>query len=127
MLRTLLSLSDWETLLGLIATGLALLSAVITMGVKLFKAGKEIVKNKDWKKVMAIADVAMTKAEAELKEGTAKLEVVLETVKAGCSEIGVNADEFIDDLKEYVEDAIKFHNDLTAAKKLQKKAEKESK
>ena len=52
------------------------------------------------------------------KRNTVKLtesklrEMVIEAVKAGCRSAGVNLDDFIDQLSAYIDDTIKFVNDM---------------
>lgn len=65
---------------------------------------------------MEIADAAMTEAERAAKEGliekTAKKQMVIDAVKAGCKAAGINLDLFIDQLSDYIDSSISFVNNM---------------
>jgi hypothetical protein len=62
--------------------------------------------------IMEMADAAMKEAERSDKSGADKKQMVIDAVKAGCKAAGVNLDVFIDQLSAYIDDTIKFANDL---------------
>jgi phage-related minor tail protein len=66
--------------------------------------------------IMEMADAAMKEAERAAKEGliekAAKKQMVIDAVKAGCKAAGVNLDDFIDQLSAYIDDTIKFVNEM---------------
>ena len=95
-------------LVGLIGTGIgAFLSIKAWIKATKEKSAKEI-----WGMMTQIADAAMKEAEASLKSGAEKKEMVINAVKAGCNAAGVQIDEFIDQLSDYIDQAIKFANSL---------------
>ena len=65
-----------------------------------------------WAMIMEMADAAMKEAERSGKAGADKKQMVIEAVKAGCRSAGVNLDDFIDQLSAYIDDTIKFVNDM---------------
>jgi hypothetical protein len=65
-----------------------------------------------WAMIMEMADAAMKEAERSGKAGADKKQMVIEAVKAGCRAAGVNLDDFIDQLSDYIDDTIKFVNDM---------------
>jgi hypothetical protein len=67
--------------------------------------------------IMNMADAAMKEAERSGRAGADKKEMVIEAVKAGCKAAGVNIDEFIDQLMDYIDQTIKFVNDMQQNKK----------
>lgn len=69
-------------------------------------------KNEVWTLIMTIADAAMTEAEESGKCGEDKKKMVIDSVKAGCNAAGLNIDDFIDQLSAYIDDTIKFVNDM---------------
>lgn len=97
---------DIGTIIGLVSAGIALLSAAVTLGFKLYTAGKQIVKDKNWSKIMKIALVAIEAAEKTGASGADKKTQVFEAVKAGSLEIGIDATPFMDDLSAYIDEII---------------------
>ena len=61
---------------------------------------------------MSMADAAMKEAEASGKAGADKKQMVIDAVKASCKAAGVNLDLFIDQLSDYIDQTIKFVNDM---------------
>jgi hypothetical protein len=62
--------------------------------------------------IMEMADAAMKEAEKSGKAGADKKQMVIDAVKAGCKAAGVNLDAFIDQLSDYIDDTIKFVNEM---------------
>lgn len=111
---------DIGAIIGLVSAGLALLSAAVGLGFKLYTVCKELVKDKNWAKIMKIALTAMETAEKTGASGADKKAQVIEAVKAACDEMGVNAAPFMDDLSKYIDEIIdvtKKVNVKAAAKK----------
>ena len=63
---------------------------------------------------MKIADEAMAAAEKTGAAGVDKKTMVVESVKASCKAAGIDADEFIDQLLDYIDQCIAFVNDMKA-------------
>jgi hypothetical protein len=72
--------------------------------------------SENWKLIMKIADAAMIEAEASMKSGEEKKQIVMDSVKEGCKAAGINIDAFIDQLDAYIEECIKFAKGLNNAK-----------
>jgi 3-hydroxyacyl-CoA dehydrogenase len=95
-------------LVGLIGTGIGAYFAVKNwITVLKTKSSQEI-----WAMIMEMADAAMTEAEKSGKSGADKKQMVIESVKASCRAAGVNLDVFIDQLSNYIDNTIKFANNL---------------
>jgi hypothetical protein len=95
-------------LIGLIGTGVGAYFAVKNwITVLKTKSSQEI-----WAMIMEMADVAMTEAEKSGKSGADKKQMVIDAVKASCKAAGVDLDVFIDQLSTYIDDTIKFANNL---------------
>ena len=69
-------------------------------------------KDQNWKLIMKIADEAMAAAEKTGAAGADKKTMVVETVKASCKAAGIEADEFIDQLLDYIDQCISFVNSM---------------
>jgi phage-related minor tail protein len=61
---------------------------------------------------MSMADAAMKEAEASMKSGEDKKQMVIDAVKASCKTAGINVDTFIDQLVDYIDQTISFVNDM---------------
>lgn len=103
-------LETTQGIITLIASGVALLGTILTLCVKLYNALKEIVKHKEWKKIAKFADAAMTAAEESGKSGADKKQMVIESVEAGCKELGIVVD--LCKLSEYIDECIEFVNKM---------------
>lgn len=99
-------------LCGLVGTGIGAFFAI--------KAWIEAFKEKDskakWTLIVQMADAAIVEAERSGKSGAEKKEMVINAVKAGCAAAGVEVDGFIDQLAEYIDQCIKFVNDMNNKK-----------
>ncbi len=75
-----------------------------------------VLKNKNkqeiWVMIMQLADAAMKEAEASMKDGETKKQMVVDSVKAGCKAAGVDLDLFIDQLSDYIDETISFVNSM---------------
>ena len=95
-------------LIGLIGTGIGAYFAVKNwITVLKTKNSQEI-----WALIMEMDDAAMTEAEKSGKSGADKKQMVIDAVKASCKAAGVDLDVFIDQLSNYIDDTIKFANNL---------------
>ena len=97
-----------SALIALIGTGVGVYFAIKNF-IKLMKSNT---KEQNWKLIMKIADAAMETAEKSGKKGADKKQMVIESVKASCKAAGINADEFIDQLVDYIDQTIAFVNSM---------------
>ena len=97
-----------SALIALIGTGIGVYFAIKNF-IKLIKSNT---KEQNWKLIMKIADAAMQTAEASEKNGADKKQMVIESVKASCKAAGIDADEFIDQLVDYIDQTIAFVNSM---------------
>ena len=110
---------DWlETANGII-TLISALIALIGTGIGVYLAVKNFIKlmksntkEQNWKLIMKIADAAMETAEKSGKKGADKKQMVIESVKASCKAAGIDADQFIDQLVDYIDQTIAFVNSM---------------
>lgn len=101
----------------ILVTGLV---GLITAGVSTFIAIKNFIKaNKGksaaeiWNLIMEIADTAMKDVEKSQLKGLDKKATVINAVKTSCLSMNVDITPFIDSLGAYIDQSIKFVNDLT--------------
>lgn len=97
-----------SALVALIGTGTGVFFAIRNF-IKLLKTNT---KEQNWKLIMSIADAAMKTAETSGKKGADKKQMVIESVKASCKAAGIDADEFVDQLADYIDQTIDFVNTL---------------
>lgn len=95
-------------LFGLITAGVSAYFAIKTF----INATKEKSAKEIWAMIMQLADAAMKEAEQSLKDGESKKQMVIDSVKSGCKAAGVNLDNFIDQLSNYIDDTISFVNNM---------------
>lgn len=110
---------DWITTANGIITLITGLMGLIGTGIGAYFAVKNwitVLKTKNsneiWSMIMEMADAAMKEAEASMKDGETKKQMVIDSVKAGCKAAGVEADLFIEQLSDYIDNTIKFVNDM---------------
>lgn len=114
---------DWITTANGIITLITGLVGLIGAGIGAYFAIKNwfsVIKTKNsqeiWALIMEIADASMKEAEKAAKEGRivkeSKKQVVIDSVKAGCKAAGIDLDLFINQLSNYIDDTIKFVNDM---------------
>ena len=110
---------DWLETANGIVTLISALIALIGTGIGVYFAIKNFIKlmksntkEQNWKLIMKIADVAMKTAETSGKKGADKKQMVIESVKASCKAAGIDADEFIDQLMDYIDQTIAFVNSM---------------
>ena len=106
-----------SALVGLIGTGIGAFFTIKGF----IKAFKEKDAKEKWALIMEMADAAIKTAEATGAAGADKKTMVIESVKASCKAAGVNLDDFIDQLSNYIDQTIAFVNDMPKAKKVTKK------
>ena len=97
-----------SALIALIGTGTGVFFAIKNF-IKLMKSNT---KEQNWKLIMKIADAAMETAEKSGKKGADKKQMVIESVKASCKAAGIDADQFIDQLVDYIDQTIAFVNSM---------------
>ena len=108
---------NWlETANGVITLVIGLVS-LLSAGVSVFFLVKTLLKtmknntaDQNWKLIMKIADAAMIQVEKSSAKGAQKKEMVIDAVKAGCKEAGIECDDFIDQLVAYIDQCIDFAN-----------------
>lgn len=110
---------DWITTANGIITLITGLVGLIGTGIGAYFAIKNwftVLKTKNsqevWSIIMTLADAAMKEAEASMKSGEDKKKMVIDSVKAGCKAAGIDMDMFIDQLSAYIDDTIKFVNEM---------------
>ena len=110
---------DWITTANGIITLITGLIGLIGTGIGAYFALKNwftVLKTKNsqevWSIIMTLADAAMKEAEASMKSGEDKKKMVIDSVKAGCKAAGIDMDMFIDQLSSYIDDTIKFVNEM---------------
>ncbi len=97
-----------SALIALIGTGTGVFFAIKNF-IKLMKSNT---KEQNWQLIMKITNAAMETAEASNKKGADKKQMVIESVKASCKAAGINADEFVDQLADYIDQTIAFVNSM---------------
>ena len=110
---------EWLKIANGILTLISALIALIGTGTGVFFAIKNFIKlmksntkEQNWKLIMKIADTAMKTAETSGKNGADKKQMVIESVKASCKAAGIDADQFIDQLVDYIDQTIAFVNSM---------------
>ena len=108
-------ISTAEGVLTLISSLLALIGAgfgVFGMVKSFVKSFKDKKAKEQWALIMSIADAGMKEAEKSLAKGEDKKALVINTVKSACKAAGINAEDFIDQLSEYIDSCIDFVNGM---------------
>lgn len=108
--------NGWVTLISLIVGLVAAIIALIPTIIKLVSALKELVKNKDWTKILVAIKSAAVTAEASGKSGADKKQMVIDSVKAFCKTIDVEVDDaLLEQISTEIDKLITEHNALTEA------------
>jgi len=108
------TVEGWVGLISLIVGLVGAIVALVPTIIKLVKTLKQVIKDKNWAKIMKMALAAMKQAEASHKDGKEKKQIVVEAVKAGCEELGIELDEkLLQDLSDYVDSLIHWHNEMS--------------
>lgn len=116
-----MSINEIITLVTLICGLIGAIGALIPTVIKLIGALKEIVKNKEWQKIIKMAYKAVESAEATGKTGAEKKEIAISAVKAACAEAGVEiTEESLTKLGDYIDELIEYFNSMSAANKTAK-------
>ena len=111
------SVEGWIGLILMFLGLIGSIAALIPTAIKLFKALKEIVKNKNWQKILELADNAMELAEITSLHGSDKRDLVIETVRTGCSELDIELnEELVENLIKYIDDTIQWLNRMHNSK-----------
>jgi hypothetical protein len=110
------TVSGWVSLISLLVGLVGTIAALIPTIIKLIKALKTIAKNKDWEKIKNIAVAAIESAEASQKTGSEKKQAVIDAVKEGCKEAGVElSDDLLESLSTYIDSMISYFNNMNSA------------
>lgn len=116
-----MSVNEIITLVTLICGLVGAIGALIPTAIKLVSALKEIVKNKEWQKIIKMAYKAVESAEATGKTGAEKKEMAISAVKAACTEAGIEiTEESLSKLGDYIDELITYFNSMSAANKAAK-------
>lgn len=116
-----MSVNEIITLVTLICGLVGAIGALIPTAIKLVSALKEIVKNKEWQKIIKMAYKAVESAEATGKTGAEKKEMAISAVKAACAEAGIEiTEESLSKLGDYIDELIAYFNNMSAANKAAK-------
>lgn len=99
-------------LCGLIGTAIGAFFAIRNW----IKALKEKSSKEIWALIVASADVAMKQAEESGKSGKDKKAMVIEVVGATCKEAGLDITPFLEQLSDYIDQTIRFVNDMADAR-----------
>lgn len=97
-----------QGILTLVASGIAVFGTITGLAIKLADAFKKLKANKNWLKIIDIADSAMCEAEKTLKSGKDKKAQVIAAVEGACKELGIDCD--LSELDKYIDDCIGFVN-----------------
>lgn len=95
-------------LCGLIGTGIGAFCAIRNWII----AVKEKNAQEKWALIVTAADAAMKEAEASGQEGKAKKQMVIDMVKASCQASGLNIDDFVNQLGDYIDQCIAWYNSM---------------
>lgn len=105
------------SLIGGIVGILAGIPSIIFAIWTLIKSLKNKKASEIWMMIQNAADAAMKAAEAQGGLGADKKKIVIESVKATLNSQGINADAWLDQLSAYIDECVKFANDMQANKK----------
>lgn len=127
ILLSMTTVSDWITLITLIAGLIGAIAALIPTAIRLYESLKEIAKNKDWAAIIKMADIAIQAAEKTGEEGAKKKEIAIKAVLDECETLGIEVSNLqLEELSRYIEETILFINTMTKNKKIGAKAQKEA-
>lgn len=99
-----------QGIITLITGACALMGTITGLAIKLYSAFKKIKGDKNWQKIIELADAAMTEAEKSGKEGKDKKAQVIAVVEATCKELEIECD--LTALSEYIDECIDFVNNF---------------
>ena len=111
------SLSDGQ-ITGIIIGAIALIVAAVPSIIAAIKTIPQIIKNKNWAQIKKIADNAIAIAEATTLDGDGKKKMVIQKVQDFCNEM--NIDLNVEELANYIDEAIKWFNTMIKANKEKK-------
>lgn len=120
---------DWlntaEGILSLIGGAIGILGgipSIIFAIITLVKSFKSKNAQQIWEQIKTATDAAMKTVEAQGGAGADKKKLVIETVKATLKSQGIDATAWLDQLSAYIDDCIKFANDMQKNKEAAKAA-----
>ena len=106
-------LNTWVTLFTLIGACIGLIAGLIPVIIKLVKAFKVIVKNKQWTEITEAIKKAITAAEASGKTGAEKKTMVIKAAQEFCKSIDVDfTDDLAKQISDFIDTTITFVNDM---------------
>ena len=117
------TVEGWVGLITLLIGLISAISALVPTALALFKKVKELIKEKDWAKIMKIAEIATKAAETTGGSSEEKEQMAIDIIKAECEEMHIEMNE--ETLKEviaYIKELIDYFNGMTKASKEGKKA-----
>ena len=104
---------DLEKLSLLIGLIVSIVTAVPSI-IQAVRTTIKLIKEKNWKKVMAIIDKAVAIAEATQKSGAQKKADVIAAVTAECKELNINID--IQQVSDYIDEIVDWFNTMQGRK-----------
>ena len=114
---------DWITTVeGLIALitaffGLCGTAVGAFMTIKTFiKSRKDKSFKENLELLKTVADAAMVSAEKSGKSGAEKKEIVIQAVKEAAKAAGLDFDLFIDQISQFIDNSVKWHNSFSTNK-----------
>lgn len=112
------TIEGWVGLIALLVGLIGSIAALVPTIIKLFKALKQIAKDKNLKKILELADAAMDEVEHSGTTGPeAKKELAISIVKRECEELGIELDvDALKSLSDYIEEAIAWFNSMKKKK-----------
>ena len=99
-----------EAIISLIVSLVLALGTVITLICKLIPTIKNLIKEKNWKKIEAAIFTAAIEAEKQSCSGAEKKDIVLKSVEQFCKSIGAEFDSSL--IGSFIDEAISFSNSL---------------
>jgi hypothetical protein len=99
-------------LAGLVGTGIGVYFAIKNW----YAAFKTKTNSEKWFLLMEMADAAMTEAEQSAKSGEDKKTMVLDSIAAAAKAAGIDAEEFTEQLNDYIDQTIAFVNKMKNTK-----------
>lgn len=114
-----MSMEQIYTLISIISAGIGLIGTIIGAVFAIINWIK-LIKQKNakqiWDMVASMADAAMKEYEQSGKTGTEKKQLVIDSVKSAAKAAGLNIDDCLDQLSEYIDQCVDFANSFNKSK-----------
>lgn len=108
-----------------IATLIGTIGALVPTIIALFKFFKSNIKNKNWNIIFAFAKEAVIAAEKSGAAGAEKKQMVIDSVIASCSSVGIEVNEdTLVQLSNAIDDLITWYNEMKKKNTTKKKSTK---